>query len=310
MSLHVETIAAPLGQSFRLLRWRDNLKDVEQYDASGPAKKVQGAGERWHLHREMEMTYIERGQGLRVVGDSIAPFCGPELVLLGSNLPHCWHGLRRSSGYALQFHWPLEHPLRALPEFSALRVLFERAKRGLHFGAPPMFGERLSAMLQAHATVRLGMLVQMLGELAAMPTKSRQSISRVEFGLGEDSHHQSGIERVIRHVLEHYAEPHPLSEVLKIAGMSKATFARQFPRYTGCHFTGFLNRVRLDHARQRILAANESVSAAAFDAGFNNLSYFNRGYLQAFGVTPTADRCHAAEKLSKSRSRTQVPRSF
>jgi AraC-like DNA-binding protein len=72
--------------------------------------------------------------------------------------------------------------------------------------------------------------------------------------------------------------------------MSKASFARQFPRYTGCTFTEFLGRVRLDHARQRILSANEPVSVIAFEAGFNHLSHFNRSYRRAYGHTPTRDR--------------------
>ena len=55
MSVHVETIELPAGQSFRLLRWRDNLREVEQFDAAGRAVPLDGAGERWHLHCEMEL---------------------------------------------------------------------------------------------------------------------------------------------------------------------------------------------------------------------------------------------------------------
>lgn len=295
MSIHVETISPSVTQSFRLLRWRDNIKDVEECDGPGPVRRVQGAGERWHLHREMELTFIERGRGLRLVGDDIARFHGPELVLLGAHLPHCWHGMRRSSGFALQFHWPLDHPVRALPEFAALRALWQRAGRGLLF--PPDVSARVrdhfEAMTESPAPARLGLLLQILGELATIPVRQTRVLSKHDFGVREGTRHQAGLERVIRRVLEGYAEPHPLPEILKLAGMSKATFARQFPRFTGCTFTAFLGRVRLDHARQRILTAEESVSTVAFAAGFNHLSHFNRSYRRAFGVTPTADRQRA-----------------
>lgn len=295
MSIHVETIAPPAGQSFRLLRWRDNLKDVEQCDGLGRVSPIQGAGERWHLHREMELTCIQRGQGMRVVGDHIAPFSGPELVLLGPHLPHCWHGLRRSSGYALQFHWSLDHPLRALPEFAPLQSLWQRASHGLLFGPEHCahVAERFEAMVAAPAPARLGLVLEILGDLSSVAPRKAQPLSRLEFGVREGTRHQAGIERVIRRVLEHYAEPLALPEILRLAGMSKATFARQFPRFTGCTFSEFLGRVRLDHARQRILTANESVSAAAFAVGFNHLSHFNRSYRRAFGVTPTTDRAAA-----------------
>jgi transcriptional regulator GlxA family with amidase domain len=95
-------------------------------------------------------------------------------------------------------------------------------------------------------------------------------------------------------VLKRYAEQHPLDEVLHLAGMSKASFAREFRRYTGCTFTDFLNRVRLDHARRLLLSSAESIASIAYAAGFNNLSHFNRFYRRAYGRPPSADRaCHA-----------------
>lgn len=295
MSIHVEQISPNERQSFRLLRWQDNLKDVEQCDGEGRVSPVKGAGERWHLHRETELAYIESGQGLRVVGDHIAPFHGPELVLLGPHLPHCWHGLRRSTGFALQFHWPLDHPLRSLPEFAGLRSLLLRAGRGLLFPAEVCDTVRdyFHELVRASPPTRLGLLFAILGELTALPEPGMGTLSRLEFGVRDGAAHQRGIERVIRRVLERYAEPQAMAEVLNLAGMTKATFARQFPRYTGSTFTEFLARVRLDHARQRILAGRESISDAAFAVGFNHLSHFNRFYRRAFGQTPTQDRAVA-----------------
>jgi AraC-like DNA-binding protein len=253
---------------------------------------VQGAGERWHFHREMELTLVERGSGLRVVGDDIARFSGPELVLLGPHLPHCWHGLRRSTGWSLQFHWPIDHPLRVVPEFAPLERLWQRARRGLLCGAAvrDRVRPRLAELPVLSAPARLGVLWQILAELAGAPAGQLRELSRTDFSVGEGVRHQAGIERVIRRVLEHYTEPQPLAAILVVAGMSKASFARQFPRYTGCTFTEFLGRVRLDHARQRILTTDEPVSAVAFSVGFNHLSHFNRSYRQVFGRAPTGDR--------------------
>ncbi|HYG35116.1 MAG TPA: hypothetical protein VEC99_10050, partial [Clostridia bacterium] len=148
MSIRIERITPPAGLSFRLHRWQDNLREVEQFTADGQPVPFEGAGDRWHLHREMELTFIERGSGLRLVGDHIARFSGPELELLGPHLPHCIQGLRSSTGISMQFHWPIDHPLRALPEFALLAPLWERASRGLVF-APTIcqrIGRRLMTM--------------------------------------------------------------------------------------------------------------------------------------------------------------------
>jgi len=291
-AIHFETITPPGGLSFRLHRWRDNLREVEQFTTDGQVVPFEGAGDQWHLHREMELTFIARGHGLRLVGDHIAPFRGPDLELLGPHLPHCIQGLSHSTGICVQFHWPLEHPLRALPEFAALAPLWERARRGLLFGATVRrkVVPRLLAMPEMSVAGRLGMLLQILADLAVAPDGQITELSSISFSVQEGERYQAGIERVIRRVLEKYAEPLSLREALELAGMSRASFERQFPRYTGTTFTEFLSRVRLDHARRQLLGSRENISAIAYATGFNNLSHFNRLYRRMYGRSPSADR--------------------
>ncbi|MFZ4651868.1 MAG: AraC family ligand binding domain-containing protein, partial [Rubrivivax sp.] len=73
-----------------------------------------------HRHGHFELTWIERGQGLRWVGDSVEPFFDGDLVLVGSETPHMWasRGVQSPQGCAatvLQF--PPDWPQRCgLPE--------------------------------------------------------------------------------------------------------------------------------------------------------------------------------------------------
>jgi transcriptional regulator GlxA family with amidase domain len=195
-------------------------------------------------------------------------------------------------GISMQFHWPLEHPVRAFPEFVLLEPLWERARRGLLFGEETIARIRplLSALPDSSAAARLGLLLQTLAVLVAVPPSQMTVLSKLHFAVREGERHQAGVERVIRRVLGKYSEPLPLSEALALAGMSKASFERQFPRYTGCTFTAFLNQIRLDHARQLLLGGVDSISAIAFATGFNHLSHFNRLYRRSYGQTPSADR--------------------
>jgi AraC-like DNA-binding protein len=265
---------------------------VEQLTPGGDWLPFEGRGDHWHLHREMELTYVATGSGLRLVGDHLERFEAPELELLGSNLPHCLSGLRGSRGLSMQFHWPVDHPVRALPEFGGLAPLWERARRGLVFAAEVVerIGRRMLEAPRLPPAGRLGLLLELLAELAGLPEAQSRSLSRLTFTVQEGERHQAGIERVIRLVLEHYAQPLPLGEALQIAGMSKPSFERQFPRYVGCTFTEFLNRVRLDHARRQVLGTSKPISEIAYQTGFNHLSHFNRLYRRAFETTPSAER--------------------
>ena len=73
-------------------------------------------GER-HRHRQLELTWIEQGAGLRFVGDSVQPFESGDLVLLGPQLPHAWVSAAEQTGQrhaatVLQFGPELALPCR------------------------------------------------------------------------------------------------------------------------------------------------------------------------------------------------------
>ena len=69
------------------------------------------------------------------------------------------------------------------------------------------------------------------------------------------------------------------------------------PRYVqmlfeheGTTFTEFVRQTRLDRAHRMLVdprMADRSISAIAFDAGFGDLSYFNREFRRRFGQTPS-----------------------
>ena len=68
--------------------------------------------------------------------------------------------------------------------------------------------------------------------------------------------------------------------------MSRATFSRHFPQFTGQSFTAFLQQFRLEYCRRLLVEGELSISEAAFEAGFQNLSHFNRLFRERWSQTP------------------------
>jgi AraC-like DNA-binding protein len=287
-----ETINIPAGQSFRLIRWRSSVKEVESLLADGGRKPLKGEGSHWHYHPEMELTLFTTGRGDRFTGDHIGHFAEGDLVLLGGMLPHHWHAAGKTSGLSLQWHFPADHPLWQLPEADGLRELFQRAAGGLR-----LTGEvhgRIAGMMEELAGLkglaRFGRFVELLATLAAAPPGELEALASRSFLPPADATYQESMSRVLRHLVRHFREEIRMAEVLKIAGLTKPTFSRQFRRHTGRSLSDFLIGIRLQAACRELSTTSRSVLDVALGCGFTQVSFFNRAFRRAMGCSPSEYR--------------------
>jgi AraC family transcriptional regulator len=94
----------------------------------------------------------------------------------------------------------------------------------------------------------------------------------------------------IRLVESDAAQPIELKEMAAAAGMSKYHFLRVFRRLTGLTPHRYLVSARLRRAALALASSSRPVIAIALDAGFGDLSTFNKTFRAVFGLTPTQYR--------------------
>jgi AraC-like DNA-binding protein len=94
----------------------------------------------------------------------------------------------------------------------------------------------------------------------------------------------------IRLVESDAARPLELKAMAAVAGMSKYHFLRVFRRLTGMTPHRYLISARLRHAALALMSSRRPVIAIALDAGFGDLSTFNKTFRAVFGLTPTQYR--------------------
>lgn len=83
------------------------------------------------------------------------------------------------------------------------------------------------------------------------------------------------------------ADPLPLSLVARHAGLSESHFCRVFKESTGLTLTDYVNRRRIEWAKQELLRPEVRVSEIAFQIGYQSLSQFNRSFARFTGNSPT-----------------------
>ena len=93
---------------------------------------------------------------------------------------------------------------------------------------------------------------------------------------------------------EHQDEDLSLSEVARAVNMSAFYFCKMFKQATGLTFTDYLARIRVEKVKNLLLDPHKRVSEAAFAAGFQSLSQFNRVFRKVAGEAPSTyrDRVH------------------
>ena len=98
------------------------------------------------------------------------------------------------------------------------------------------------------------------------------------------------VARAIRLVEEDSARPIDLDGLSGEAGTSPYHFLRVFRAVTGETPYQFVLRQRMRQAAVRLRTSDEQVSAIAFDAGFGDLSTFNRRFRRVMGQPPMSFR--------------------
>lgn len=92
------------------------------------------------------------------------------------------------------------------------------------------------------------------------------------------------------------ADPLPLSLVARKAGISESHFCRVFKDATGLTLTDYVNRRRIEWAKNELMKPEIRVSEIAFHIGYQSLSQFNRSFARFTGNSPSQFR---REELAK-----------
>jgi AraC-like DNA-binding protein len=244
-----------------------------------------------HYHPEIEITYIVRSRGTRLVGDHIAMFDEGDLCLIGANLPHQYINTFVPAGGAeaevLQFDRGFSNGfIDATPELLRFAKLLDRAALGLVFNGivAEKAGRLIREIRLASGFARIHLFMDLIHcLLRARKSKPLASPGYVGGGNPEDSER---LQSACQYIIDHFTEELDHGVLAAKAHLAPASFSRLFKRVTGKTCTAFINEIRLGHACRLLQETAEPVTEIAFECGFRNLSNFNRCFQRQYHCSP------------------------
>jgi len=247
----------------------------------------------WHFHPEYEIVFVEGVNGTRHIGNHISRYEGSDLVFIGPNIPHLNfdYGVARTCRQVVvqmkeDF---LGKEFLNIPEFNAIRELFQQAKKGLSFHghAKKIVGEQLKEITQHN---NFGQLLELLQIFQTLATTEDVTVLNSEplnnMSLFKE---QERMHRIYKYLEENYKSKIDVNSAAALSHLTTAAFCRYFKKITGLTFTDFVNQFRINQAK-KILLQDKTVTEACYDSGFDNLSHFNKTFKKLTGENPSQFR--------------------
>lgn len=116
----------------------------------------------------------------------------------------------------------------------------------------------------------------------------------------QDARKVTQIRPAINYIDANYNKPITLADVAKASHLSISRLAHIFKEQMGITIIDYLTSVRIERAKQLLLATDQNCTEICFEVGYNNQSYFTRTFKGLVGMTPRQfkDRNQRKEKIS------------
>lgn len=248
---------------------------------------------RWHCHKEAELIYIARGTGTLLIGDHTRYFSAGTLCLIGSGLPHYW---RFDEQYfdndtpidviAIHFQeafWG--EAFLDLPENNGIRLLLQRARRGLLIqGNIQSMVPSFHYLIHADGPYRIISLVTLLSKIAEWGPVT--SLSSENSSICTGSFEEKRIHEVYEYTLKHFRKKIPLQEIAGIAHVSPHAFSRYFKLRTRKTYSQFIAELRIGYVCRQLVTTDHPIKRLCCEGGFQNSASFHKYFKQITGMSP------------------------
>lgn len=229
-----------------------------------------------HLHKQIEIMYMLDGS-LRSMVD------GNEAVLYPGDLSICFPNLI--------------HSTESIGESKAILIIFDAE-------FVDAFANELLKSSPQNPFVKKEQISDIISSSIKMILKTYTNMEDIRIPMGymhvmlaslfpdllliesKKADMQDACHLILEYIDRHFTEDISLDSLSKALGISKYYISHTFSNKIRTSFPSYLNRCRIDHAKNLLRNTNDSVTEISFNSGFNSTRTFYRAFREYYGISP------------------------
>ena len=245
--------------------------------------------DRLHQHEEIQISYLVKGKGKLIIGDSIHPYSEGDLFVIGKNCPHVFQSSENGDTSHMISLFFTENSFGedffGIPEMEALAPFFVNSAIGFQILSNKKAIRNL--FLKLPELDKFSRFLRFLGVLKKVVGADMKQLTGFTFPkkLPQDQGNRMGL--VFEYVMNNFQRDISLESIASLAFMTPPAFCRFFKRHTNKTFFQFLIELRIEHSCQLLTATTPlPISEISELSGFRSISNFNRMFKKLKGCTP------------------------
>lgn len=250
-----------------------------------------------HRHAEVQVTWVQQGDGTLLAGNSMHAFDSGEIFILGANQPH----LFKSS--PMYFEEGSEQEVRSLsvffdpngklkelfnlPEMKPVQQFIAQWRNG--FKIPASEYQKFAGMMEriqhTAGPEQLALFIGMLNDMSTLTGIEPLSAGDSPYSMTDPE--GARIASVYNYIMHNYSSALTLDDVARIAHLTPNAFCRYFKKHTRTTFIAFVNKVRVNEACKMLVNGSlNNVADVAYSCGFSSITNFNYVFRNVTGKSP------------------------
>lgn len=251
-----------------------------------------------HRHEEIQLTWIQQGEGTLVAENNMHSFRSGDIYWLGVNLPHVFKSdpsyfapASRKKIRTLNIFFSAKGQLDSffgLPEIKNVKSFLQSQQSG--FKVPAQHADEIARkMLRIEHSAGIDQLIHFIELLKLLSSiHELMPLADRSHPAAYSEHEGIRIGAIYNFIMQQFDKPIALEDVARQAHMTPQAFCRYFKKHTQHTFVSFLNKVRINEACKRLTDGGyDSIATVAYNCGFNSITNFNRVFKTVTGKSPS-----------------------